>query len=294
MFGICGHGNVGMLDVLYGMRDRITLVSPRHEQTAGHMADAYFRVKHRPAATLTSCGPGSANLVMALANAYADSSALLGADRQRADAAVQPRPVPGTVPAEGGRLPLGLPPRRETQLPADTGGDAALHAAACHGHHAGRPAGAGAGRYSVQPVPGGGRSGGRGQQLRPHRAPWRRRARRRGRGRVAPARRPPPGAVRRPWRDARRGRGRAGGAGGADGGAGDRLAERHGLHADGPSALARLHRPQRRVRRQPGRPPRRPRAGDRRAVRRPLGVLLARRLFLELPRLRSSCRWTWT
>ncbi len=77
VFGLCGHGNVGMLDVLYGMRDRITLVSPRHEQTAGHMADAYFRVKHRPAATLTSCGPGSANLVMALANAYADSSALL-------------------------------------------------------------------------------------------------------------------------------------------------------------------------------------------------------------------------
>lgn len=77
VFGICGHGNVGLLDVLYGYRDKIKLISPRHEQTAGHMADAYFRVKHQPAATLTSCGPGSANLVMALANAYADSSAFL-------------------------------------------------------------------------------------------------------------------------------------------------------------------------------------------------------------------------
>ena len=77
VFALCGHGNVGMLDALYGVRDRIRVVSPRHEQTAGHMADAYFRVKHRPAATLTSCGPGSANLVMALANAYADSSAFL-------------------------------------------------------------------------------------------------------------------------------------------------------------------------------------------------------------------------
>jgi len=77
VFGICGHGNVGMLDALYGVQDHIRVVSPRHEQTAGHMADAYFRVKHRPAATLTSCGPGSANLVMALANAYADSSAFL-------------------------------------------------------------------------------------------------------------------------------------------------------------------------------------------------------------------------
>jgi len=76
VFGVCGHGNVGMLDALYDVRDKITLVSPRHEQTAGHMADAYFRVKHRPAATLTSCGPGSANIVMPLINAAADSSAV--------------------------------------------------------------------------------------------------------------------------------------------------------------------------------------------------------------------------
>jgi acetolactate synthase-1/2/3 large subunit len=41
------------------------------------MADAYFRIKHRPVATLTSCGPGSANLVMALANCISDSSAFL-------------------------------------------------------------------------------------------------------------------------------------------------------------------------------------------------------------------------
>jgi len=77
IFGICGHGNVGILDALYDVRDKIKLVSPRHEQTAAHMADGYFRVKHRPVATLTSCGPGSANIVMALAVAQTDSSALL-------------------------------------------------------------------------------------------------------------------------------------------------------------------------------------------------------------------------
>src|SRR5271157_6233356 len=77
VFGICGHGNVGMLDALYTVRDRIKLISPRHEQTAGHMADAYFRVKHEPVATLTSCGPGSCNIVMPLACALTDSSALL-------------------------------------------------------------------------------------------------------------------------------------------------------------------------------------------------------------------------
>ena len=77
VFGICGHGNVGMLDALYAARDRIKLVSPRHEQVAAHMADAYFRVKHKPVATLTSCGPGSCNIIMPLACALSDSSALL-------------------------------------------------------------------------------------------------------------------------------------------------------------------------------------------------------------------------
>jgi len=75
VFGICGHGNVGLLDALWERQDRIKLISPRHEQTAGHMADAYFRVSHKPVATLTSCGPGSCNLVMATACASADSSA---------------------------------------------------------------------------------------------------------------------------------------------------------------------------------------------------------------------------
>ena len=77
VFGICGHGNVGMLDALHGVRDKLQLISPRHEQCAGHMADAYFRVRHSPVATLTSTGPGSANMVMSLATALADSSAFL-------------------------------------------------------------------------------------------------------------------------------------------------------------------------------------------------------------------------
>lgn len=77
VFGICGHGNVGILDALHARRDKIQLISPRHEQCAGHMADAYFRVKHKPVATLTSTGPGSANMVMSLATALSDSSAFM-------------------------------------------------------------------------------------------------------------------------------------------------------------------------------------------------------------------------
>ena len=77
IFGICGHGNVGLLDAIYDRSDEIKLISPRHEQAAGHMADAYFRVTHKVVPTITSIGPGSANLPMSLANALMDSSGIL-------------------------------------------------------------------------------------------------------------------------------------------------------------------------------------------------------------------------
>jgi len=75
--GVCGHGIVGLLDSLYERSDKIKTISVRHEQAAGYIADAYFRVKHEPIATFTSCGPGSTNLVTPLAGAYMDSSAFL-------------------------------------------------------------------------------------------------------------------------------------------------------------------------------------------------------------------------
>ncbi len=75
LFGLCGHGNVGFLDAAFKAQNRIRTISTHHEQTAGHMADAYFKVRNEPVATFTSCGPGSANLVMALAAAMMDSAA---------------------------------------------------------------------------------------------------------------------------------------------------------------------------------------------------------------------------
>jgi acetolactate synthase I/II/III large subunit len=77
VFGLCGHGILGFLDAAYDRRDELTTISVHHEAAAGFMADAYFRVAHRPVATFTSCGPGSANLPVALASAFLDSSAFL-------------------------------------------------------------------------------------------------------------------------------------------------------------------------------------------------------------------------
>lgn len=72
-FGLCGHGNIGFIDALYERSDEIKTISTRHESTAGFMADVYYRIAGRPTATFTSCGPGSANLPICLANAYLDS-----------------------------------------------------------------------------------------------------------------------------------------------------------------------------------------------------------------------------
>jgi acetolactate synthase-1/2/3 large subunit len=77
LFGVCGHGVLGFLDAAYDRRDDITTVTTHDESVAGFMADAYFRVTGNPVATYTSCGPGSVNLVMALASAFQDSSAFL-------------------------------------------------------------------------------------------------------------------------------------------------------------------------------------------------------------------------
>lgn len=73
VFGLCGHGNIGFLDALYARSESIKTISVRHESMAGFMADVYYRVSGQPCATLTSCGPGSANLPIALANAFFDS-----------------------------------------------------------------------------------------------------------------------------------------------------------------------------------------------------------------------------
>jgi acetolactate synthase I/II/III large subunit len=73
VFGLCGHGNIGLIDALFERSNDIKTISTHHETVAGFMADVYYRVAGRPVATFTSCGPGSVNLPIALANAFLDS-----------------------------------------------------------------------------------------------------------------------------------------------------------------------------------------------------------------------------
>ena len=68
-FGLCGHGNIQFIDALFERKSEIKTISTHHESVCGFMADVYYRVKGQPVATFTSCGPGSANLPVALASA---------------------------------------------------------------------------------------------------------------------------------------------------------------------------------------------------------------------------------
>lgn len=72
-FGLCGHGNIQLIDALYERSHDIKTISVHHESVAGFMADVFYRVSGQPTATFTSCGPGSANLPISLGNAYLDS-----------------------------------------------------------------------------------------------------------------------------------------------------------------------------------------------------------------------------
>ena len=73
VFGLCGHGNIGLIDAMHERQDDIGTISVHHESVAGFMADVYYRVSGQPTATFTSCGPGSANLPISLGNAFFDS-----------------------------------------------------------------------------------------------------------------------------------------------------------------------------------------------------------------------------
>src|ERR671934_883294 len=73
VFGLCGHGNIQFIDALFERKGDIKTISVHHESVAGFMADVYYRVSGQPTATFTSCGPGSTNLPIALANSFLDS-----------------------------------------------------------------------------------------------------------------------------------------------------------------------------------------------------------------------------
>lgn len=46
--GIPGHGDMAAFDAFKDRADRIEVIAPKHEQSAVHIADAYFRTLRQP------------------------------------------------------------------------------------------------------------------------------------------------------------------------------------------------------------------------------------------------------
>src|SRR3954462_2366259 len=74
-FGLPGVHNLALWEAL---RDSpIRLVGVRHEQTAGYAGDGYARATGRLGVALTTTGPGAANPLGAVGEAWASRSPIL-------------------------------------------------------------------------------------------------------------------------------------------------------------------------------------------------------------------------
>ena len=214
VFGLCGHGNIGLLDALFERADDIKTISTHHETVAGFMADVYYRVAGKPVATFTSCGPGSVNLPIALANAYLEFGAVHGDHRQRTDRPVQPRRIPGALPALSGRLSVDRALDVQEGVPADARRHGGAGGAAGLEDDGDRTAGAGGARRAVRHLQGSRRRGDAepGGMERQYFVALRRRSRGRNQGGRHAARRQAAGDPGRSGRALRR---RGGGVAGA-------------------------------------------------------------------------------
>lgn len=72
VFGYPGGAVLHIYDALF-RQERIQHYLVRHEQAAGHMADAYSRVTGKTGVVLVTSGPGATNTVTPIATAYMDS-----------------------------------------------------------------------------------------------------------------------------------------------------------------------------------------------------------------------------
>src|SRR5258706_15467713 len=73
VFGMPGVHNLALYDALCDAPE-IQHVLVRHEQGAGFAADGYARATGRPGVAITTAGPGAANALTAIAEAWSDSS----------------------------------------------------------------------------------------------------------------------------------------------------------------------------------------------------------------------------
>ena len=74
IFGVISGQTMEIYDALYGEQDTIRFIGGRHEHAVGFMADGYSRATGKPGVFLTSGGPGAADSMGAMGEAYFSSS----------------------------------------------------------------------------------------------------------------------------------------------------------------------------------------------------------------------------
>ena len=77
IFGIISTHMMEVYDALYDRQDDIRFISARHEHAAALMADGYARASGKPGVCFTSTGPGAANSMGGIGEAYFASSPVL-------------------------------------------------------------------------------------------------------------------------------------------------------------------------------------------------------------------------
>ena len=77
LFGIISIHNLDIFDALHRYQDRVRHIGGRSELGCGFMADGYARSSGRPGVLVTSTGPGAANSMHAVGEAYHSSSPVL-------------------------------------------------------------------------------------------------------------------------------------------------------------------------------------------------------------------------
>ena len=71
--GVIGHGILALADALLERKDEIKFIQVKHEQSAAHFADGYYRATGKPLACFTSVGPGAINALVGVGTAFHDS-----------------------------------------------------------------------------------------------------------------------------------------------------------------------------------------------------------------------------
>jgi acetolactate synthase-1/2/3 large subunit len=76
-FCVPGESYLPVLDALYSVRDRIRLITCRHESGAANMAEAYGKLTGKPGICLVTRGPGATNASIGVHTAFQDSTPMI-------------------------------------------------------------------------------------------------------------------------------------------------------------------------------------------------------------------------